>query len=177
MSFQVFYLIGKQTYKLKLSARWRIYKVFHMSILEQDTIRKGRINEFAVLEFDKGNNKEYKIEIIWDNAVYTKKADRHLLGLYYLVAWKGYPEEKNTWEPFSAIMHLQKMVSTFYKNHPKKPIANPNYLYFINLLRDEIYHFLSVTEWRGVNCRLDATRFPPLWRHQPCHWYWSGFTS
>lgn len=26
-----------------------------------------------------------KIEAIWDNTVYTKKIDRHLLGLYYLV--------------------------------------------------------------------------------------------
>ena len=56
-----------------------------MSLLEQDTTRKGQ--EFSVPEFELGNdNKEYKVEAIWDNTVYAKEADGHLLGLYYLVA-------------------------------------------------------------------------------------------
>ena len=63
------------------------------------------------------------MEAIRDSAVYAKEADGHLPGLYYLVAWKGYPEEKNTWEPSSAVMHLRKMVSTFHRDHPEKPIA------------------------------------------------------
>ena len=63
------------------------------------------------------------MEAIRDSAVYAKEADGHLPGLYYLVAWKGYPEEENTWEPSSAVMHLRKIVSTFYKDHPEKSIA------------------------------------------------------
>ena len=47
-------------------------------------------------EFEPGNNKEYKVEAIRDSAVYAKKADRYLPGLYYLVAWKSYPEKENT---------------------------------------------------------------------------------
>ena len=58
---------------------------------------------------------------IQDSAVYAKEANGHLPGLYYLVAWKGYPEEENTWEPSSAVMHLRKIVSTFHKGHPEKP--------------------------------------------------------
>ena len=77
------------------------------------------MNKFAkVPEFKSGNNKEYEVEVIQDSAVYTKEADRHLPGLYYLVAWKSYPKEKNTWEPSSVVMHLQKMVSTFHKEGP-----------------------------------------------------------
>ena len=38
--FQVLYPIGKQAYKLELSRKWRIYNVFHVSLLEQDTTRK-----------------------------------------------------------------------------------------------------------------------------------------
>ena len=94
-----------------------------MSLLEQDTTRKGR--EFSVPEFElePGDDKEYEVEAIRDIAVYAKEADGHLLGLYSLVAWKGYSKEENTWEPSSAIMHLRKMVSTFHKDHPEKQTA------------------------------------------------------
>ena len=37
------------------------------------------------LEFNTSNNKEYKVEAIRDSTVYAKKAEKHLLGLYYLV--------------------------------------------------------------------------------------------
>ena len=60
-----------------------------MSLLEQDIIRKGRMNELfpePEPEFDAGNNKEYEVEAIMDSAVYAKEAERHLLGLYYLVS-------------------------------------------------------------------------------------------
>ena len=123
--FRVLHPVGKQAYKLELPRKWRIHDVFHVSLLEQDTTRKGR--EFSVPEFElePGDDKEYKVEAIRDSAVYAKEADGHLSGLYYLVAWKGYPEEENTWEPSSAVIYLRKMVSTFYKDHPKKSTATP----------------------------------------------------
>ena len=93
--FQVLHPVEKQTYKLELPRNWKIHDVFHVSLLEQDTIRKGR--EFPVQEFEPSDdNKEYKVEAIQDSAVYAKEADEYLPGIYYLVAWKGYPEEKNT---------------------------------------------------------------------------------
>ena len=56
-----------------------------MSLLEQDTKKKK--GEFSVLEFKPSDNKEYEVEIIQNNAVYTKEVDvLHLLGLYYLIA-------------------------------------------------------------------------------------------
>ena len=77
-----------------------------------------------MLEFEPGNNnKKYKVKAIRNSAVYAKKVDRHPLGLYYLVTWKGYSEEENTWKPFLAVIYLQKMVNTFYKDHPEKPTA------------------------------------------------------
>ena len=56
-----------------------------MSLLKQDNTRKGR--EFLVPEFEPGNDKEYKVEAIWDSAVHAKEAESgHLPGLYYLVS-------------------------------------------------------------------------------------------
>ena len=78
------------------------------------------------MEFDKGNDKsgEYKVEAIQDSAVYaTKSKSGHLPGFYFLVLWKGYLKEKNTWEPASAIQQLRKLISSFYKDHPDKPTA------------------------------------------------------
>ena len=124
--FRILHPVGKQAYKLNLPTKWKIYNVFYVSLLEQDTTRKGRMNKLIPElepEFDAGDNKEYKVEAIIDSAVYVKKAERHLPGLYYLVSWKSYLEEKSTWKPFSAIMHLQKMICTFHKDYPEKPMA------------------------------------------------------
>ena len=53
------------------------------------------MNKFSVPEFKVSNNKKYKLEAIQDSAIYAKEADGHTSGLYYFVAYKGYPEEKN----------------------------------------------------------------------------------
>ena len=76
-------------------------------------------------ELNAGDNSgEYKVEAIRDSAVYARESESgHLLGLYYLVSWKRYLEEENTWEPASAVQHLRKLISSFYKNHPNKPTA------------------------------------------------------
>ena len=94
-----------------------------MSLLEQNTTRKGRVDKNGTTELDAGNDSdEYKVEAICDSIVYARESESgHLPGLYYLVFWKGYPEEENTWEPYSAVQHLRKLISSFYKDHPDKP--------------------------------------------------------
>ena len=113
--------VEKRTYKLELSRSWKIHDIFYVSLLEYNTTKKGR--EFSVPEFEPGDDKEYEVKAIQNSAVYAKEADRYLPRLYSLVVWKGYPEEKNTWEPFLAFMQLWKMISTFYKDHLEKPIV------------------------------------------------------
>ena len=54
------------------------------------------MNKFIIPEYEPNNNKKYKVETIQDSAVYAKKTDGDLPGLYYLVAWKGYPKKKIT---------------------------------------------------------------------------------
>ena len=61
-----------------------------MSLLEQNTTRKGRIDENAtkLAELDAGKDSgEYEVEAIWDTAVYARESESgHLPGLYYLVS-------------------------------------------------------------------------------------------
>ena len=50
--------------------------------------------EFNTSDNDSG---EYKIEVIWNSTVNARESELgYLSGLYYLVLWKRYPEEKNT---------------------------------------------------------------------------------
>ena len=85
--FWLLHLIGKQAYKLELAKWWRIHDIFQMLLLEQNTTRKGWVDEkITELKFKAGNSKEYKVEVIRNSAVYANKVEGYLLGLYYLVA-------------------------------------------------------------------------------------------
>ena len=94
--FWVLYPVWKQAYKLKLPKKWRIHDVFHVSLLEQNTTRKRRVDKTTQLDFKAGDNEKYEVEGIRDSAVYARESEGHLLGLYYLVSWKKYLEEENT---------------------------------------------------------------------------------
>ena len=94
-----------------------------MSLLEQDITRNERVKKVPELDAN-DNSKKYKVEANWDSAVYVKESESHLPGFYHLVAWKGYPEEENTWEPVLAVQYLRKLISFFYKGHLEKPTAN-----------------------------------------------------
>ena len=75
-------------------------------------------------EFEAGDDKKYEVNGIRDSAVYAKDSTTgQLSGLYYLVLWKGYLEEKITWEPVSAIQHLWKLTTTYHKDNPEKSTA------------------------------------------------------
>ena len=105
--FRVFHPVGKQTYKLELSKKWRIHDVFYVLLLEQDTTKKRRVDkEVGQMKFGTGDDDsgKYKVEAIWDSTVYAKESKSGLLsGLYYLVSWKRYLKEENTWEPASTV--------------------------------------------------------------------------
>ena len=87
--FEVIESVGKQAYRLKLPSRWRIYNVFHMSLLERNTTRKGGANheiEQLQLEFEDNNSKEFEVEGIKDSAVYARELEnRRPPSLYYLI--------------------------------------------------------------------------------------------
>ncbi len=73
------------------------------------------------VEFETEGNKKYEIKTIIDSAVYGQQTNDQILDLYYLILWKGYPEEENTWEPLSAVIYLQKLINILHKEHLKKP--------------------------------------------------------
>ena len=88
--FQVLHLVGSQAYKLELLKLWKIYNIFYMSLLEQNTIKNGHIDKKTVeqLKFKAGsNNKKYKVEGICKSADYAGESEvGYLSNLYYLVS-------------------------------------------------------------------------------------------
>ena len=75
-----------------------MHNVFHVSLLKQETTRKERVDKRVTeLELEADNRKKYKVEAIWDSAVYASKLEScQLPGLYYLVVKKGYLKKENT---------------------------------------------------------------------------------
>ena len=49
-----------------------MHDVFHVSLLEQDTTRKGLVDEKAI-KLDDGDNEEYEVEAIRNSAVYARE--------------------------------------------------------------------------------------------------------
>ena len=125
-TFWVLHPVGKQAYKLKLSKKWRVHNMFEVLLLEQDNTKKGRVSkEVPELNVGNENSKKYKVEPIWDSALYANESElSHLPGLYYLVAWKGYRKEENTWEPLSSVQHLKKVISFFHIGSPGEANCN-----------------------------------------------------
>ena len=82
--FRVLYPVGKQAYKLELFKKWSIPNIFHVSLLEQNTTKNGRMVDNKT-ELDAGDNsKKYKVKAIRDSAIYARESELgHLLGLYY----------------------------------------------------------------------------------------------
>ncbi len=126
--FRVLYAIKKQAYKLELPTKRKKHNVLYVSLLEQNTTKKEQVDNTLPkpekdLEFKDGGKKKYKFEAIIDSGVYSQQANSNdqMSGLYYLILWKSYPGEENTWKPLSVVIYLRKLISTFYKEHLETP--------------------------------------------------------
>ncbi|WWC71311.1 uncharacterized protein I206_105265 [Kwoniella pini CBS 10737] len=70
-------------------------------------------------EEDEGEG-EYEVEAIVDH----KQKKGNQAGKYeYLVSWKGYGPEHNTWEPEEHVAHASDVVTRYWSTKPKQDIA------------------------------------------------------
>ena len=72
----------------------KIYNVYYVILLKQNTTQKKQVKKVIKLSVSNKDSKKYKIEAIWDNAVYVRKSKGHLLGFYYIVIRKVYLKKR-----------------------------------------------------------------------------------
>lgn len=72
--FLVLHPVGKQTFKVNISAKLRIHDIFYISLLKQNIIKKGKDNKLLdwKQKLDTKKDKKYKFKAIKDSTINTK---------------------------------------------------------------------------------------------------------
>ena len=112
--FEITKVINRNSVQLKLPPRSRIHNVFHVDLLRPYT--KGRFYDARKLvpppPIVIDNEEEYVVDKILDSRYFGKT-------LKYLVRWKNYPPESDSWEPSTEVLrNARESVNRFHKNFP-----------------------------------------------------------
>lgn len=83
--FEILEAVRKQAYKLKFPAKWRIYLVSHVLLLEKDFTRREAVDQKIAdqLEFEEGEDPEQEVDSIIDSMVFAEEAMTNWVLLSY----------------------------------------------------------------------------------------------
>ena len=109
--FEIEEVLSPLNSQLKLLKQWKIYPVFHATLLspylESDIHRKN----FLTPPPDLVNGElKYKVEAI---VTHKPQGWKNL----YLVKWKGYPTGDNTWEPERNLDNVKQILEDYKTQH------------------------------------------------------------
>jgi hypothetical protein len=126
--------IGESAYELTLATTWRgIHPVFNESLLTPFWPPKfpSQQKPPPPPPIQIQGDLHYEVNFIWDSRLRRGK-------LQYLVHWKGYPREEETWEPVSNITAAKDAVRDFHRAHPNAPRpTNTRQLKFVPITVDD----------------------------------------
>ncbi|KID83641.1 pol polyprotein [Metarhizium guizhouense ARSEF 977] len=109
--------ISTNNYELSLPKTMRNHPIVHISLLE-----KAPNNASAEENIEVMNETEYEVERILD--MRTKNKTRQ-----YLIKWKNYGDEENTWEPTEHLKNCQHLLRQYHQQHsirhPQTQRSNP----------------------------------------------------
>jgi len=108
--------IGPMAYRLRLSYRMKqlhpVFNVVKLTPAPDDPIT-GRKTEDHPLPIVIDEEVEWKVEEILDNHWHQRR-------FQYLIKWKGYGHEHNSWESASEVSTLE-LTTEFHRKHPGAP--------------------------------------------------------
>ncbi len=114
--FEIQEVISRSAYKLKLPTSWKVHPVFHVSLLrpyhDGSEIRPPAQIPPPPEMID--DEPEYEVEIILDSQINKRRKNT----LEYLVHWKDYSDQENSWEPVENMANAQGKIREFHKAHP-----------------------------------------------------------
>lgn len=114
--FKIIRQIKNNSFELELPATWKIHPVFHSELLEKapsPLFQQEPPPPPAIIVQDQP---EYEVEAILKSRKYKGKSQ-------YLVKWKGYHDEENTWEP-EANLKNSKLLLQDFKEKQKKDLVS-----------------------------------------------------
>jgi len=109
--FPVLRKISDVNYEIELPETMRIHNIFHIALLEKAPNGEPAEENIEVLPVEP----EYEVEKILEYKVNGKGEER------YLIKWKGYDENENTWEPPENLSNAGKLVKLFHQPKKKSP--------------------------------------------------------
>jgi hypothetical protein len=107
--FKVLQKVGNLAYRLEMNPGWRIHPVFHVSLLEPYR-SDGRVQP-PPIPIKLEGHLEYEVECILDHRFSDKKRQR----LSYLISWKGYGLEHNSWEPEANVANAPYLIGEYWQ--------------------------------------------------------------
>ncbi|QRW26428.1 Transposon Tf2-7 polyprotein [Rhizoctonia solani] len=111
--FKVLEKVSSHAYRLKLPETLKIHNVFYVGLLSKS--HKSPSQPFPGQSPPKTieGEEEYKVEQIIDSKWQQGK-------WFYLIKWKGYGLEDNSWEPEELLEHSQDKIKRFNKAKLRK---------------------------------------------------------
>jgi hypothetical protein len=67
-----------------------------------------------------GDELEYEVDTIIDS---RRQKQGQKTQMEYLVKWKGYDAEHNSWEPKKNLSHCKELIVDYHRKYPMKPKA------------------------------------------------------
>ncbi|CAJ0943984.1 unnamed protein product, partial [Ranitomeya imitator] len=110
--YRILEILNPVSFRLDLPASFAIHNVFHRSLLRRYEVPVVPSLEPPAPVLVEGEL-EYVVEKILDSRVSRRK-------LQYLVKWKGYGQEDNSWVVASDV-HADDLVRAFHRAHPGRP--------------------------------------------------------
>ena len=107
--FEIVQVVGPVAYKLKMNPGWRVHPVFHVSLLEPYR-SDGRVQP-PPPPIELEGALEYEVESILSHRFRGRRHPR----ASYLVAWKGYGPEHNSWEPEENVVNAPEAVADYWR--------------------------------------------------------------